>query len=121
MRSTSVNQGIVIGGAGQLQADVLAVGDGARASKQLAPNELIQLKDQLCALRMLIEEQSAQIPEADRLKQAVAAVAEEAKRDRPSGFAMASILENIAKSAASVTAVAMAAIDLKVLVARLFG
>lgn len=118
----TVNRGIVIGGSGKLRADVLAVGDGARASQQVLPNdELRQLTDQLGALHRLIEERSAQIPDADRLKQAVAAVAEEAKRDRPSGFAMASILESIARSATSVTAVATAALDLKLLVARLFG
>lgn len=122
MKPPSVNKGIVIGGSGRLKADVLAVGDSARASKQTSPHdELLLLQEQLRVLRALIEEQSARIPDAERLKQAVMAVEEEARRERPSGIAMASILENIAKSAKSVTAVVTAAVDLKLLVARLFG
>jgi hypothetical protein len=122
MKRTTGNQGVIISGSGRLQADVLAVGERAQASKQIAADTdaKAEVQAQLAALRALIEEQGARIPDADGLKQAVASVAAELERERPSKLAVTSILDGIARGAEEVTGIAKAALGLKGLVAALF-
>jgi hypothetical protein len=122
MKRTTGNQGVIISGSGRLQADVLAVGERAQASKQIAADTdaKAEVQAQLAALRALIEEQGARIPDADGLKEAVASVAAELERERPSKLAVTSILDGIARGAEEVTGIAKAALGLKGLVAALF-
>lgn len=116
------NEGVIVSGSGTVHSEVLAVGRGAQATKHAGPDDAIrQFQAQLASLHRLIEEQSALLAEPERLKEAVTAVEQEAARERPSGFAIASILEAVARSAGSVTAIASAASELKVLVGGIFS
>lgn len=121
MKRSTVNQGVIISGSGRLQADVVAVGERAQASQQIAAGSdaKAEVQAQLDALRALIEEQGARIPDAEGLKAAVTSVAAELERERPSKIALTSILDGIARGAEQVTGIAKAALGLKALVVSL--
>jgi hypothetical protein len=123
MKRATVNEGVIIGGAGQLHAQVLAVGARARASQEVAPgaDAAAEVQAQLAALRALIEEQCERLPDAAGLKAAVASVAAELERERPSKLAITSILEAIARGAEQVTGIAKAALGLKALIVGLIA
>jgi|tagenome__1003787_1003787.scaffolds.fasta_scaffold20003807_2 hypothetical protein len=115
MSSGERNQGIIVTG-GTLQADVLAVGPGARAIKNvratadaLATSGREELAERLRALTNAIEAHAGDLDQPAEIAQSAEVVAKELEQPEPNRLTIQAVLGGISQAAGSVVAVAQAA------------
>jgi hypothetical protein len=115
MSGTARNQGIIVTG-GSLQADVLAVGPGARAIKNvtaaadtLAADGRQELAERLRALTEAIQAHAGDLQAPDQMAQSAEVVANELTQPEPNRLTIKAVLTGLAQAAGSVAAVAQAA------------
>jgi hypothetical protein len=115
MSSGEHNQGIIVTG-GTIQADVLAVGPGASAIKNvrasadtLAANGREELAAGLRALTDAIEAHAGELHEPAQIAQSAEVVAKELEQPEPNRLTTQAVLDGISRAAGSVVAVAQAA------------
>jgi hypothetical protein len=115
MRSDQRNEGIIISG-GTLSADVLAVGRGAQAIKNVSASadalEAAGSADIAGCLRTLVEAITAHAEDLEapaELAQSTELVANELTSAKPNKLTLRALLDGLVRAAGSVTAVAHAA------------
>jgi len=118
---------VVVSGSGTLNAEVIAVGAGAQARKdvrEVAPSvddqAMAELRSKLEALRRAVEEHGSLVADPPALKELTQRVATQIEGPKPDKLSLKSFLAAIADEAKSVGEIAGAAIALKDVVGALF-
>jgi hypothetical protein len=119
----NVNKGIQVSG-GQITAGAIAAGDRAIAIADRTRNELTggpleEIADKLAELTRELQENAAQLDDAEDLLESTTRIAEELKKEKPSKTTIRGILGAITEGAKSVTTVTIAVTALEQAVAAL--
>jgi hypothetical protein len=119
----SVNKGIQVSG-GQVTAGAIAAGDRAiaiadRTRIELAGGPLQEIGDRLAELTRELQQNAAELEDADDLLESTTRIAEELEKEKPSKTTIRGILGAIAEGAKSVTTVTVAVTALEQAVAAL--
>ena len=113
------NDGIVVTG-GQVQAGAIAAGRNAQARGWIGSAGEEELRAGLDRLAALVRENAEQIEDSEALVAALDKASEEASTAKPSRVLLTAIIDQVANSAKSVTAIVGAAVSLKDLIGQLF-
>jgi hypothetical protein len=114
MDKQGVNKGIQISG-GTFNAENVAVGDSARAYKTVYAVDTMseqekwqEIRDRLDELEKVLDTHAAALSNADEVRDSTAVVSKELSKDKPNKLTVISVLNGIAESVRSVTAITVA-------------